>query len=138
MSLDLEGLSLDLEGLHFHLLLSLSITLNSKSVVLRCVESHIWRPCGEEVYPARTAGAVLTEGRVANTRTTCVLASIPRQRQKLAQINNSARSQIQFTISHRAHRAIIIKVIDCNQSNQAFRFQGSQSFQIYFVQYQFL
>ena len=53
MSLDLEGLSLDLEGLHFHLLLSLSITLNSKSFVLWCVESHIWRPCGEEVYPGQ-------------------------------------------------------------------------------------
>ena len=59
--------------------------------------------------------------------TTCVPG--PRgQRQKLAQINNSAGSQIQFTISHRALRAIIIKVIDCNQSNQGFRFEGSQSF----------
>ena len=36
-----------------------------------------------------------------------------RQRQKLAQINNSAGSQIQFAISL---RAITIKFIDCNQS----------------------
>ena len=52
-------------------------------------------------------------------------ASIPRQRQKLAQINNSAGSQIQFAISL---RAITIKFIDCNQSNLEYKLKAFKSY----------
>ena len=54
-----------------------------------------------------------------------VCHSIPRQRQKLAQINNSAGSQIQFAISL---RAITIKFIDCNQSNLEYKLKAFKSY----------
>ena len=106
------------DSLLFHLLLSQTSTLSCESVVLLCGKPHMATLWGGSLpNPARTAGAVLTEGRVAIYPPPCAHVCAgpnPRQRQKLAQINNSAGSQIQFAISL---RAITIKFIDCNQSN---------------------
>ena len=113
-------------------MLSTIITLSSKSVVLRCGKPHMATLWWGGSLP-RTAGAVLTEGRVANRaqplphvaennprqRLSCVCICVfgtsgPEPAQtELAQINNGGGSPIQFEISL---RAIAIRFIDCNQS----------------------